>query len=1270
MAKKIVDEEMRFSIIVNGNQAQEELFEIEKATRKLERTNKDLRSEKARLIGQGKKDSEAYKRVTAEIRQNNKVLKVNKDRMKLLQNQIGITGLTMGQLTRKATMLKLELRNMVPGSGKYKRLTADLKEVSAQILKLRGNAASAKTSLGSIANGFSKYAALGASVIAATTGMVLSAQRLIDYNGKLADAQSNVQKTTKLTKDEANDLMKSFGLFKTRTARIELLKLAEEGGRLGIEGVKNIKDFVEVANQLKVALGDDISDVQIREVGKMVKIYKVGERTGRDFKNSLLSLGSAINEVSASGSNTAGFLVDYLKRQAGVSSQTKISAEDNVAYAATFDELGQSVEVSATAMNKIWVDMFDDAATYANIAGVSLEEYTNLLNTDANQAMILFLKGLNGNNQGFSVMVDKLKDLEVGGARGIQALSALASNTELLEERQTLSNQALGEAISLTNEYELKNNNLAGTIDKVKKKLIATFSSEFWINSLSTIIVKFGQLIGAIENVDDAFKNETKRTYESAKSNRKLADSASNLYSEYKSLVKDGVEPTSESKERLEEITLSLKNMFGDSVVSINKETGALTLNTKAVLEQIKIKRLAADGEAATLVSRLRGAKDNKSALEEDLPTLKEGYKVQVRIAAKAKEAYKATAAYQEKNKRARQLALLSLPEVKQELEAFKALNKLKGDIAQQDIRRIDIVKKLEALSYTEQDADNYFKKNPSEVTPAGTTPTFNSSSTSSSKTKKAKNLAEDLLQVQRDAEDRKLELTKDSFDKEMLLEDFNHFRKIEDLQKKLISQDIINTAADKNLKNSYLAKNAALNSQIESENELHEIRKSTIIENGFQSQIEQKQIQFEREQQARIIAFNNELAALGDNDLKRQRLEEQFEKEELERTKTHLQDLKVEFQKLVDSGEFKGFDLKLLSPEQLQAIKDRLSELGLSISEINSLLAIMRGEGSGSEFASEIDVLGFSIEDWEQTFGNLETLEGKIRAAEMGVGAFMNAWGMYNKFVSINQKKELQAFEKSNTRKKEKQKQLLDNGFINERQYTDSIKALEAEADKKKAELEYKAAKREKAMNIASAIANTAVGVSKALAQGGLVLGIPWAAIVGALGAVQIGLAAAQPLPAKGYEKGHINVQREQDGKMFNASFGGESRTGLVDKPTVFLAGEGGKNFPEMIIDGASFKQMNPDVKQALYGELARVKGYEKGFVQNDTNPISFNNTNSTAAPSDSLLIATLTRTNSLLDNLDKNGVTAFMDKNFRNIKKLHEELDRYTKIKQKNKR
>ena len=287
MARTITDEEIKLSIVINGNTAQKQLLDLEKATRRLNEEQKSLYLEKKRLEAQGLKESAQYKEITAKIKANNIALTENKNAMKELQNQIGITGLTMKQLSDKAHLLKMTLRNLIPGSADYKRYQDELNQVNTRIGELNGRAAQTGFSLGRVADGFNRYAALGASVLGFFAGMVVSIQKVIDMNGKLSEAQTNVMKTTGMTKKEVDDLTKSFGVLQTRTARIDLLGIAETGGRLGI-AKEDIQDFVKVMDKASVALGDSF------EGGPEVVAEKLGGcavQCDGDFQTGFVSCG-------------------------------------------------------------------------------------------------------------------------------------------------------------------------------------------------------------------------------------------------------------------------------------------------------------------------------------------------------------------------------------------------------------------------------------------------------------------------------------------------------------------------------------------------------------------------------------------------------------------------------------------------------------------------------------------------------------------------------------------------------------------------------------------------------------------------------------------------------------------------------------------------------------------------------------------------------------------------------------------------------------------
>lgn len=89
-------------------------------------------------------------------------------------------------------------------------------------------------------------------------------------------------------------------------------------------------------------------------------------------------------------------------------------------------------------------------------------------------------------------------------------------------------------------------------------------------------------------------------------------------------------------------------------------------------------------------------------------------------------------------------------------------------------------------------------------------------------------------------------------------------------------------------------------------------------------------------------------------------------------------------------------------------------------------------------------------------------------------------------------------------------EKDRIENSVINEEDRVTQLEALDAE----KRAMERDLAIQKKKVALFSAIVDTAAGVASALAQGGFLLGIPWALIVGALGAAKIAAISAQPLP------------------------------------------------------------------------------------------------------------------------------------------------------------
>jgi len=158
----------------------------------------------------------------------------------------------------------------------------------------------------------------------------------------------------------------------------------------------------------------------------------------------------------------------------------------------------------------------------------------------------------------------------------------------------------------------------------------------------------------------------------------------------------------------------------------------------------------------------------------------------------------------------------------------------------------------------------------------------------------------------------------------------------------------------------------------------------------------------------------------------------------------------------------------------------------------------------------------------------------------------------------------------------------------------------LEAAGDNeaKKKEITKRYANIEMAIKIAQTLANLYMGIADIWAKFGSnpVAATILSALMVGNATAQIGLASAQQSKIKGYSKGLYPVQ-DHNGQSYNAAMGGSPSTQMVSKPTVFLAGEQGRNFPEMIIDGPTFKRLQINYPEAITAiNRSRTPGFAAG--------------------------------------------------------------------------
>lgn len=130
------------------------------------------------------------------------------------------------------------------------------------------------------------------------------ADQYVQSFAQMDEAMTDVMKYTGQTKREVEDMNETFKRMETRTAREELNALAGAAGRLGITARKDIEGFVSAADKINVALGDDLGEGAIDQIGKLTMVF--GEDKTKGLNGAMLATGSGAKMFRISFSETTG----------------------------------------------------------------------------------------------------------------------------------------------------------------------------------------------------------------------------------------------------------------------------------------------------------------------------------------------------------------------------------------------------------------------------------------------------------------------------------------------------------------------------------------------------------------------------------------------------------------------------------------------------------------------------------------------------------------------------------------------------------------------------------------------------------------------------------------------------------------------------------------------------------------------------------------------------------------------------------------------------
>ena len=457
-----INEKATVEVQVNGQQARQELNQLREYA-----TNLSAALEKAYEAG----DKKQIKALTKELKYVNSQMKTlqrtSVDIDKVMMN-LSTTGPKELRQTLKAINAELSSGRVQRGSEEWAKYAQAARQVSQELKKIKEETEGAQQSFSDkLAATTTKW--WGFYTISSDLYERLNsfATSKVQAFAQMDEAMSQVTKYTGMARDEVKGLNEDFKKMDTRTAREQLNALAGDAGRLGIQAKDQVLEFVDAADKINVALGEDLGEDAVKNIGKLAMMF--GEDKTKGMRAAMLATGSAVNEVAQNCSAAEPFLVNFTARVAGAAHQAGIAQADILGFAASMDENMLREETSATAYQNILMKMYTSTEKFADAAGIEFQTFSDLLRTDANEALLQFAEGLSKRG-GLADLAPLFGDLKTEGAGVSSVLSVMAGKADEIRARQALANKAYQEGTSILKEFDVQNNTVQAGLDKAKKR--------------------------------------------------------------------------------------------------------------------------------------------------------------------------------------------------------------------------------------------------------------------------------------------------------------------------------------------------------------------------------------------------------------------------------------------------------------------------------------------------------------------------------------------------------------------------------------------------------------------------------------------------------------------------------------------------------------------------------------------------------------------------------------------------------------------------------
>lgn len=430
------------------------------------------------------KGRKEFKKLEKELVSYNSAVTQNVTNSERIRKAINnLSGTSLKELRRALVAAKSELGKTFENDPNLKKRQQDVKTLQAQIDKLTGSVNKHGNAWSTALKDLTAYAGLF-QVFNAVKGTVTSAiKKNFEYSSSLTD----IRKVSGLTMQDVNKLSEELAKIDTRTSVDGLAQLAYQGAKLGMGkyGVEGMKQFVAAADQINVAIGEEMGEEALPALSKMVETMGLIPKMG--IEKAMLATGSAMFKLSSTSTSTSTNIVEFAKRLTGVSRTAGITTDQLLALGSASDSLFLMPEVSATAMSKFIVALQKNHNLIEKDLGIPDGTIKRMYAAgNAMDAIVMVLEKMRDKGN-MNALGGIFKDLGSDGQRLVTAMVTMSKNVDVLKDHLYESKEAFEEATAVTSEYTMQQQSAAGILDRANNLWEKAFVNPDGVESVKSM---------------------------------------------------------------------------------------------------------------------------------------------------------------------------------------------------------------------------------------------------------------------------------------------------------------------------------------------------------------------------------------------------------------------------------------------------------------------------------------------------------------------------------------------------------------------------------------------------------------------------------------------------------------------------------------------------------------------------------------------------------------------------------------------------------------